>query len=168
MKIGLISDTHSFLDDKIFKHFEKVDEIWHAGDIGSLKVAEQLEGFKPLRAVYGNIDNQQIRLRFPEHQKMDIESMKIWMTHIGGRPPRYSPGIKSELRIYKPDIFICGHSHIAKVSRDHSMNDLVYINPGAAGRQGFHQWKTVIRMEIAGGKVKNLELIELGKRGSLI
>jgi hypothetical protein len=167
MKIGLISDTHAFLDDKIFKHFEKVDEIWHAGDIGSLQVADQLAGFKPLRAVYGNIDDHEIRSRFPEHMKMEIEGLKVWMTHIGGKPPRYSPGIKNELRIYRPDIFICGHSHIAKVSRDHAMNDLLYINPGAAGRQGFHQWKTIIRMEIAGRKVENLQLIELGRRGSL-
>jgi len=167
MKIGLISDTHGYLDKKVFEYFHDVDEIWHAGDIGEIGVAEALEKFKPLRAVYGNIDDMEVRRKFPEHFFAEVEGLKIWMTHIGGRPPKYSTGIKRELVRRKPDIFICGHSHIAGVTRDHQLNNLLYINPGAAGQQGFHLWRTVVRLEIQDGKVGHLELIQLGKRGKI-
>jgi putative phosphoesterase len=166
MKIGLVSDTHSYLDPTVFEHFKNVDEIWHAGDIGDAAVVNALEKFKPLRAVYGNIDNKTMRARFPEDDWFDCEGFTIWMTHIGGAPPNYNPRIKKVLEKRKPDIFICGHSHILRIKKDPAYN-MLYLNPGAAGNLGFHVIKTLIRFELTKKEVKNMEVIELGKRGAL-
>ena len=152
------------LDSKVFEHFKDCDEIWHAGDIGDAEVADRLEKFKPLRAVFGNIDDKNLQVRFPEDLWFDCEGMKVWMTHIGGAPPNYNPRIKKILKDRVPDIFICGHSHILRVKKDNKLN-MLYINPGAAGNHGFHTIKTMIRMEIMGSKIKKMEVIELGKRG---
>ena len=165
MKIGLISDTHGFLDPRVFEHFRNCDEIWHGGDFGDMAVAKALEDFKPLRGVYGNIDNKDLQSRFPEDLWFICHGLNIWMTHIGGAPPRYNPRIKKLLKTRVPDIFICGHSHILRVARDPAYAGMLYINPGAAGNQGFHYMKTLVRFEIEGKEVKNLEVIELGRRG---
>jgi len=164
MKIGLLSDTHSFLDPKIFDHFKDCDEIWHAGDIGNTDIINSLEQFKPIRAVFGNIDDKDLQIRFPEDLWFDIEGMKIWMTHIGGAPPNYNPRIKKIFKEKTPDVFIGGHSHILRVKKD---GEMLYINPGACGNHGFHNIKTIIRMEIAHAKIGKMEVIELGKRGQL-
>ena len=163
MKIGLISDTHGFLDEQVFKYFKEVDEIWHAGDLGTVEVLDELSHFKKLRSVYGNIDNSEIRNLIPENQIFIINKLKVWMIHIGGYPPKYSRTIKNLLDKNKPDIFICGHSHIVKIMKDSSRN-LLYINPGAAGKQGFHRVRTIVRFEINGEKINNMQLIELGPR----
>jgi putative phosphoesterase len=167
MKIGLISDTHSFLDSKVFLHFDKVDEIWHAGDIGDPTVADALKNFKPFRAVYGNIDDLKLQTLFPEDLWFICEGMKIWMTHIGGAPPKYNSRIKKKLSVEIPDIFICGHSHILRIGRDEKYNNMLYINPGAAGNHGFHAMKTLVRFDIDDKRIYNLEVIELGKRGAI-
>lgn len=167
MKIGLLSDTHSHLDPAVLTHFAACDEIWHAGDIGDRKVAEALEKVRPFRAVYGNIDDQTIRVRFPEDLWFTCEGLTVWMTHIGGTPPSYNPRIRKVLAEKVPDIFICGHSHILRVKRDPQHNNLLYLNPGAAGNHGFHIMKTILRFEITGKKIYNMEVIELGKRGAL-
>jgi uncharacterized protein len=164
MKIGLISDTHGYLDERVFSYFENCDEIWHSGDVGSLEVIEKLENFKPIRGVYGNIDGQEIRLRWPKEQYFECEGKKIWITHIGGKPPRYNPEVRNELKINTPDIFICGHSHILRVMTDPALNKMLYLNPGAAGVQGFHKIRTLLRFEINQGKVENMQAIELGPR----
>lgn len=163
MKIGLLSDTHGYLDDAVLKHFEKCDEIWHAGDFGSMEVIEELEAFKPLRAVYGNIDDKDIRLKFPEHLRFHCEQVDVWMTHIGGYPGKYSPLVKPEILNNPPKLFITGHSHILKVQFDPKLQ-LLHLNPGAAGKQGWHQIRTAMRFEINGDKIENLEVIELGSR----
>lgn len=163
-RIGLISDTHSYLDEKIFHHFNDCDEIWHAGDIGNLDVAEQLSNFKPLRAVYGNIDGGDLRTRFPHDQHFSCEGLNVWITHIGGYPPRYNPQVKKVLIANPPDIFICGHSHILRVMTDPKLNNMLYINPGAAGKSGFHHIRTIVRFQIDAGKISNMQVVELGKR----
>jgi len=165
MKIGLISDTHGFLDPNVFEHFRDCDEVWHAGDIGDRKVADQLEAFKPLRAVYGNIDDKDIQVRFHEDLFFDCEELTVWMTHIGGAPPRYNPRVKKMLAERIPDIFVCGHSHVLRVGKDPAYKGMLYLNPGAAGNQGFHHMKTLLRFEVSRGEVKNMEVIELGRRG---
>lgn len=162
--IGLISDTHSFLDPKVFQYFKDCDEIWHAGDIGSTNVADELESFKPLKAVYGNIDGTALRTRYPEHQRFSCEGLKIWITHIGGYPPRYNKIVKPLITKDPPDIFICGHSHILKIITDPKLNKLLYINPGAAGRVGFHKVGTLVRFQIDKRKISNMQVIELGKK----
>jgi putative phosphoesterase len=167
MKIGLLSDTHSYLDPKVLTYFKNCDEIWHAGDIGDRIVADELEKIKPVRAVYGNIDDREIQTRYPEDIWFSCEGLTIWLTHIGGAPPNYNPRIKKVLKERVPDIFICGHSHILRVKKDANYNNMLYINPGAAGNQGFHQMKTIMRFEIVGKEIKNLEVIELGKRGAI-
>lgn len=164
MKIGLISDTHGYLDPIIFKHFESCDEVWHAGDIGDKSLMNELNKFKPVRAVFGNIDNQEIRQLYPEDLWFKCEGLNIWMTHIGGAPPNYNPRIKKILKEKIPDVFICGHSHILRVKKDEKLN-MLYINPGAAGNHGFHSIKTIIRMEILSSRITKLEVIELGTRG---
>jgi uncharacterized protein len=163
-KIGLMSDTHSFVDKRIYEHFAEVDEIWHAGDIGIHAVADELEKFKPLRAVYGNIDDGKMRLRFPENLSFTVEGLKVWMTHIGGYPGKYPTRIRQALMEEKPNLFICGHSHILKIIPDKNLN-LLHINPGACGNEGFHQVKTLVRFWIVEGKIQNLEIVELGARG---
>ena len=166
MKIGLLSDTHGWIHPALFEHFARCDEIWHAGDIGSLKTADTLASFKPLKAVYGNIDDAVLRNTFPRDLRFKAEEMDIWITHIGGTPGNYSQEVKAEIYKSPPDIFICGHSHIAKVLFDKRAGSL-YINPGAAGYYGFHKYMTVIRFGITGKKIHDLELIELGERGKV-
>lgn len=167
MKIGLLSDTHSYLDPKVLDYFKNCDEIWHAGDIGDHLVVDELESAKPLRAVYGNIDDKEMQARYPEDLWFDCEGLTVWITHIGGAPPNYNPRIKKVFKERIPDIFICGHSHILRVKKDPNYKNLLYINPGAAGKQGFHHIKTIIRFDISGKEIKNLEVIELGKRGAI-
>ena len=166
-KIGLISDTHGFLDPKVFDYFKDCDEIWHAGDFGTLQLSDQLAAFKPLRGVYGNIDGQDIRIVHPLHNRFEIEGMDVWMTHIGGYPGPYNPAIRKELTENPPGIFICGHSHILKVMTDKSHRNMLCINPGAAGIHGFHKIKTIIRFEINAKKITNMQAIELGQRSGL-
>jgi|SRR5579871_4458600 len=164
IRIGLLSDTHGFLDENIFKHFEQCDEIWHAGDFGSLTLAQKLNAFKPFRGVYGNIDGNDVRDIYPEKLKWKCEDVNIYMTHIGGYPPKYNPSVKKELMEEKPKLFICGHSHILKIMYDDKLNCL-HINPGAAGNHGWHKIKTIVRFTIDGNNMKDCEVIELGKRG---
>ena len=162
--IGLLSDTHSYLDERLFNYFADCDEIWHAGDVGNIEIIDQLRAFKPLRGVYGNIDGQEIRIELPLNQRFEVEDLSIMMTHIGGTPPRYNPTTRAELIANTPDIFICGHSHILQVLRDKKLNNMLYINPGAAGKSGFHKVKTAIRFAIDGNKVLQMAVIDLGKR----
>ena len=164
MRIGLLSDTHSYLDPKVFQYFEECDEIWHAGDIGQMDVVDQLEEFRPLRAVFGNIDDREMRLRFPEDDRFDCEGVDVWMTHIGGYPGRYSSRVREEIRKNPPKLFICGHSHILKVMPDKKLG-LLHINPGACGNHGFHKVRTIIRFTVEKGIIKDLEVVELGYRG---
>lgn len=165
-KIGLLSDTHGYLDPRIFEYFKDCDEVWHAGDIGTGAVADTLEDFKPFRAVYGNIDDINLQTRYHEDLFFQCEEIKVWITHIGGTPPNYNPKIKKILRQQIPDLFICGHSHMLRIKRDPNL-DMLYVNPGAAGNQGFHAMKTIIRFNIAEAKIEKMEVIELGKRGTL-
>lgn len=160
VKVGLISDTHSYLDDAVFRHFENCDEIWHAGDIGVIEVAEKLAAFKPFKAVYGNIDTTDIRAVYPEHLRFNCEQTDVWITHIGGYPDRYSPLVKPEIYTNPPKLFICGHSHILKVIYDKKINCL-HLNPGAAGKQGWHKVRTLMRFAIDDDKIKDLQVIEL-------
>jgi putative phosphoesterase len=166
IRIGLISDTHSFLDEAVFKHFETCDEIWHAGDFGNATVAEKLADFKPLRGVYGNVDGQDIRSIYPEHLRFTCEEVNVYMTHIGGYPPRYNAAVLKELRARPTQLFICGHSHILKVMYDEKLQCL-HMNPGAAGNQGWHKVRTLLRFTIDGKNMKDCEVIELGKRGAI-
>jgi len=162
-KIGLLSDTHSFLDPKIFHYFKDVDEIWHAGDIGDYLVIEDLKKFKPLRVVYGNIDDQFMRTEFKEVLRFTLEGVNVLMTHIGGKPTNYSKIAIKELSSVVPNLFICGHSHILLVKMDPKYN-MLFMNPGACGNKGFHKVKTILRFELDQGKIQNLEAIELGNR----
>jgi len=162
-KILLLSDTHSHIDDRILKYAAAADEVWHAGDIGDLKVTDALQQLKPLRAVYGNIDDHKARLEFPLNNRFVCEGMDVWITHIGGYPGKYNVAIREEIKRNPPQLFICGHSHILKVQFDKTLNCL-HMNPGAAGISGFHQVRTMLRFEIDKGKIQQLEIIELGKR----
>ena len=166
MKVGLLSDTHGFLDQAVFEHFKNCDEVWHAGDIGDEALLKQLELFKPVRAVFGNIDNRTLQNNLPEDLWFTVEGFTVWITHIGGAPPNYNPRVKKVLADRVPDIFICGHSHILRIKKDPKYN-MLYINPGAAGNQGFHHMKTLVRFDLEQKEIKNLEVIELGKRGAL-
>lgn len=163
-RIGLISDTHSTLDETVFDYFEECDEIWHAGDIGHPSVADRLAAFRPLRAVYGNIDEPALRHRFPEDLRFELEGVSVFMTHIGGYPGRYSQRVRELLRAQPPGLFICGHSHILKVMPDKKLG-LLHINPGAAGYQGFHKVRTIVRFSLEAGRVSELQVVELGPRG---
>lgn len=167
MKIGLMSDTHGHLDKKLLEVFSSVDEIWHAGDIGNIALAEELQKFKPLFAVYGNIDGGDLRKEFTEDLVLQRGGLKILMTHIGGYPGHYSPHARKLIETTKPDLFVCGHSHILRVMRDEKYSRMLCMNPGACGIEGFHKVKTVLRFEIEQGALKNLEAVELGKRGAL-
>jgi len=164
MKIGLLSDTHGTLTNSMLAYFKDCDEIWHAGDFGNQEVIDQLQAFKPMRGVYGNIDGTFIRSQFPEEAIFSIADVKVYIIHIGGYPPKYTSKLKKRLDELKPDVLICGHSHILKVMRDKERN-LLHMNPGAAGNHGFHKMRTMLRFTIREGSVKDLELIELGKRG---
>ena len=159
-KILLLSDTHCYIDDHILNHAKKVDEVWHAGDIGNLKVTNALTAIKPLRAVYGNIDDHNIRKEFPLNARFMCEGVDVWITHIGGYPGRYSPAVREDIRAHPPKLFICGHSHILKVMPDRKL-DLLHMNPGAIGKHGFHKVRTMLRFTIDGEKIDNLEVIEV-------
>lgn len=161
-RIGLISDTHHFLDEDIFEHFKNCDEIWHAGDFGTHDIADKLKNFKPLKGVYGNIDGYDIRSNYPEKLRWKCEQVDVMMTHIGGYPPKYNPVIKKELTQAPPKLFIAGHSHILKVMYDKKL-DCLHMNPGAAGKQGWHKIRTIIRFAIDGKEIKDCEVIELGR-----
>ncbi len=163
-KILLLSDTHSYIDDTIMKYVRQADEVWHAGDIGDLAVTDTIKREKPLRAVYGNIDDAKARLEFPLNNRFMCEGVDVWITHIGGYPGKYNQAIRTEIQQNPPKIFICGHSHILKVMPDPKLG-LIHMNPGAAGVHGFHQVRTMLRFEIDGDKIQNLEVIEIGKRG---
>jgi uncharacterized protein len=165
-KIGLISDTHGYLDEAVFKHFENCDEIWHAGDFGTDAIADKLKEFRPLKGVYGNIDGYDIRSVYPEKLVWNCEDVKVYMTHIGGHPNKYAPGIKQELIQNNARLFICGHSHILKIIYDDKINCL-HMNPGAAGKQGWHKIRTIVRFAIDGSNIKDCEVIELGRRGGV-
>ena len=162
-KILLLSDTHSFIDEQLLKHVKFSDEVWHAGDIGSIDVTDEIKKHKPLIAVYGNIDNSIIRSEFPLDQKFESEGVSVWMTHIGGYPNNYNIRIREEVKLNPPKLFISGHSHILKVIFDKKLN-LLHLNPGAIGKHGFHKVRTMLRFEIDKGAIKNLEIIELEKR----
>lgn len=162
--IGLISDTHSYLDPTVFEHFKGCDEIWHIGDIGERKVYDELAAFKPTKAVFGNIDSQELRYELPEDLIFEIEGSKVFITHIGSLPGKYSTRIKKMIKIHQPNLFICGHSHILRVIKDSANGGMVYLNPGAAGKHGFHHMRTIMRMTLEQSKITNLEVIELGKR----
>ncbi|MDQ3047618.1 MAG: metallophosphatase family protein [Bacteroidota bacterium] len=163
LRIALLSDTHNYLDPKIFKYLESCDEIWHAGDIGNIEITDRLAELKPLKAVYGNIDGQDVRKVHPKDQRFLCEKVSVFMTHIGGYPGRYSLDALTEIKKNPPKLFICGHSHILKVMFDKKFG-LLHINPGAAGIHGFHLVKTMVRFTIDGDKIKDLEVVELGKR----
>ena len=163
-RIGLISDTHHYLDPAVFKHFSNCDEILHAGDFGTSSLSSALAQFKPLKGVFGNIDGPDIRSQFPEKLSWQCEGISIYMTHIGGYPPKYNSVVKNELLALKPNLFICGHSHILRIIYDEKIPCL-YMNPGAAGNQGWHKLRTLVRFSIDGNEISNCEIIELGKRG---
>ncbi|GEP92767.1 metallophosphoesterase family protein [Chitinophaga terrae (ex Kim and Jung 2007)] len=155
-----MSDTHNYLHPQVFKYFEDVDEIWHAGDIGNAGLADQLEAFKPFRAVYGNIDGADIRIRYPEVLRFTVEDVPVLMIHIGGYPGKYAPGVKAMIQQQPPKLFISGHSHILKVIPDPALH-LLHMNPGACGQQGWHKVKTLLRFRIDAGNIQELEVIEL-------
>ena len=159
-KILLLSDTHGHVDDHMMKYVKESDEVWHSGDIGTTEVTDTISSQKPLRAVFGNIDNHELRLSFPEELLFECEDINIYMTHIGGRPGRYAKGISKKIKSIKPKIFICGHSHILKIQYD-KVNQLLFINPGAIGKHGFHKVRTMLRFEIEKSDIKNMEVIEV-------
>ena len=158
-KILLLSDTHSYIDDTILKHVKNADEVWHAGDIGDIKVTDTIQKLKPLKAVFGNIDNTQIRNQFPEHNRFMCENVDVWMTHIGGYPPNYNNKVRAEINNNPPRLFISGHSHILKVMPHKKLN-VLHMNPGAIGIHGFHKVRTMLRFTIDNTKIENLEVIE--------
>ena len=162
-KILLLSDTHSHIDDQILKFVKQADEVWHAGDIGNLEVTDTIKQLKPLRAVYGNIDNKDARAEFPLDHRFELEEVSVWMTHIGGYPNKYNQRVRAELNANPPKLFICGHSHILKVQYDQKL-ELLHLNPGAAGKHGFHKVRTMLRFALDKGDIKDLEIIELAKR----
>lgn len=164
-KIGLLSDTHGFLDDRVFTYFADCDEVWHAGDFGTLEVADRLRAFKPLRGVYGNIDGAQIRAEMPLDLRFQCDGVPVFMTHIGGYPGRYNPRVRLILTAEPPQngLFICGHSHILKAMPDKKLGFL-HLNPGACGNEGWHQVKTLMRFVLDAGAIRDLQVIELGPR----
>ncbi|MCP4976156.1 MAG: metallophosphoesterase family protein [Maribacter sp.] len=162
-KILLLSDTHGHIDDAILKYAKQADEVWHAGDIGNIKVVDTIEKIKPLKAVFGNIDDHIIQREFPLNNRFMCEGVDVWITHIGGYPPKYNAIVKDEIKANPPKLFICGHSHILKVMWDKKL-DLLHMNPGACGKYGFHHVRTMLQFVIDGKEIKDLEVIELGKR----
>ena len=162
-KILLLSDTHSHIDETILKYVDQADEVWHAGDIGDLVVTDTIKKLKPLRAVYGNIDDDKARMEFPLNNRFICEGVDVWITHIGGYPGKYNQAIRNEITLNPPKLFICGHSHILKVMFDKKLN-LLHMNPGAVGKSGFHDVRTMLRFVIDGDAIKNLEIIEIEKR----
>ena len=166
MRIGLLSDTHGYLDPNLLEHFADCDELWHAGDIGDRAVLDTLREWGPTRAVYGNIDGTELRRELPLDLFFEVEGLRIFMTHIGGYPGRYTKRVRELLDDRRPGVYICGHSHILKVVPDRKRG-LLHLNPGACGRHGFHRMRTALRFSITGGKVREMEVIELGLRGAL-
>jgi uncharacterized protein len=164
MKVGLLSDTHDYLDEQILRLLGDRDEIWHAGDFGTARIAQQLSEVAPLRGVYGNIDGQDIRQLYPKVLRFEAEGLDVMMTHIGGYPGKYHPDVRNEILTNPPRLFITGHSHILKIMTDKSLHNLLHINPGAAGKQGFHKVRTMVRFAIEAGQVRDLQVVELGKR----
>ena len=164
MKIGLLSDTHSWLDKRVFHYFKDCDEVWHAGDIGNLAITRALAAFKPLRAVHGNIDGHEIRLQYPQTLCFTCEGLRVWITHIGGKPPHYTMKVRAMLHQEVPDIFVCGHSHILRVMHDTQHPPLLYLNPGAAGREGFHHVRTILRFTLQNKKIAHMQAIELADK----
>ncbi len=162
-RIGVLSDTHGLLDKRIFEHFKDVDEIWHAGDIGSFEVLQQLREFKPTRAVFGNMDSGDVRYSLSEFYRFRVEDVQVLMTHIGGYPGHYNPWLIPMFQKEPPDLFVCGHSHILKVMYDKQWNFLT-MNPGAAGKQGWQTVQTLLRFTINGKQIEDLEVVELGKK----
>ena len=165
MRLGIVSDTHGFYHPELDDVFADVDVILHAGDVGPVEVVERLEKLAPVVGVYGNVDGPRVRGRFKEHVKIRIGGVRLWMTHIGGHPARWAKGIGPALRADPPDLFVCGHSHILRIERVPSLRRMLYINPGAAGRQGFHQVKTCVRLTVEEGKMSQAEVIHLEKEG---
>jgi len=166
IRIGLLSDSHGYLDNDLLSALSEVDEIWHAGDIGNPSISDNFSSLKKYRAVYGNIDGHELRLMHPKDLRFELEGIKVFMTHIGGYPGRYNQRIREILVQEKPDLYICGHSHILKVMPDKNLG-LLHINPGACGHHGFHIMRTLVRFTIDDGKIKDLEVVELGRRGKL-
>ncbi|MBF9254300.1 metallophosphoesterase family protein [Pontibacter sp. 172403-2] len=164
MKIGLLSDTHSYLDDQILRLLSDRDEIWHAGDFGSMDVADRLREVAPLRGVYGNIDGQDIRQLYPKVLRFEAAGLDVLMTHIGGYPGKYHPDVRDIIKENPPQLYITGHSHILKIMPDKNRNNLLHINPGAAGKHGFHKVRTMVRFAIEAGQLRDLQVLELGKR----
>ncbi len=162
-KILLLSDTHSHIDNQILKYIKQADEVWHAGDIGKIEVADAIKDLKPFRAVYGNIDDKTVRAEYPLDLKFTVEGVSVWITHIGGYPNKYNFRIAEEINQNPPKLFISGHSHILKVQYDQKLN-LLHMNPGAAGKHGFHKVRTMLRFEVDKGEIKNLEVIEIETR----
>lgn len=161
-KILLLSDTHSYIDDDILKYVKQADEVWHAGDIGDLKVTDAIANLKPIRGVYGNIDDDKVRREFPLHNRFMCEDVDVWITHIGGYPYKYNYRIKEDIETNPPKLFICGHSHILKVMSDKKLG-LLHMNPGAVGKHGFHKVRTMLRFIIDGKNIKDLEVIEFNR-----
>jgi len=161
-KILLLSDTHGYIDDSILKYVNQADEVWHAGDIGDISVTDTIKKYKPLKAVFGNIDGTEIRAEFPENDRFTCEEVDVLMTHIGGYPPKYNNRTRELIKNNPPKIYICGHSHILKVMPDKRYN-LIHFNPGAAGKHGFHKLRTMLRFTIDGKKIENLEVVEFKK-----
>lgn len=164
MRIGLLSDTHGFFDEAILDYFADRDELWHAGDLGSIEVLDRLNNFKPTRAVYGNVDGAGLRSVLQSDLHWECEGLRIYMTHIGGHPGNYDRGAKKDLSRMRPDLFICGHSHILRIERDPAFG-LLYMNPGACGHHGWHKIRTLLRFTVDSGKIANVEAVELGPRG---
>jgi putative phosphoesterase len=165
-RICLLSDTHGYLDDRILQFAKDSDEIWHAGDFGDINVSDRLAALRPLRGVYGNIDGHVLRTVHPEHLFFEIEKVKVLMIHIAGPFGKYVPGVRELLDRLKPDVLVCGHSHILKVRHDEKRK-ILYMNPGAAGVQGFHTFRTLLLFAVSGDRVTDLQVVELGKRGAL-
>ena len=161
-RILLLSDTHGYIDKTILNHVKKVDEVWHAGDIGNIEVTDAIKELKPLHAVYGNIDSAKIRAEFPEHNRFLCENIDVWITHIGGYPGRYDRRVREDIKVNPPKLFICGHSHILKVMNDKSLS-LLHMNPGAIGKHGLHKVRTMLRFTIDSSKIDNLEIIEFSR-----
>ena len=164
MRIGLLSDSHGFLDEAVFTYFSQCDEVWHAGDFGSVEILDQLKSFKPTRGVYGNVDGALLRAELPQDLTWECEGVRVYMTHIGGYPGNYGARAKKQLRLLRPGLFICGHSHILKVTRDPALS-LLHMNPGACGHHGWHAVRTMLRFAVEAGKISAVEAIELGPRG---
>lgn len=164
MKIGLISDTHNYLDEQVFDYFKGCDEIWHAGDFGTIHIADQLRTIAPVLGVYGNIDGWDVRHDYPANQDVQREGFRVFMCHIGGHYQRYALPIRAQIEANPPDIFVCGHSHMLKIARDKALGNMIFINPGAAGRHGFQTERTIVRFQLDAGKAHSMEVIQLGPR----